>query len=116
MYGTGDGSGEVRVREARITKPHSPSLQETHRLYRYDKVIASTSYCSCSLTVQIGMSDKDSMVLVNGLFVAVICSLRKAVAKILYCLCCGFVSQLPMGPFFNYLSCELSLVKCVMQS
>ncbi|PVD23056.1 hypothetical protein C0Q70_16318 [Pomacea canaliculata] len=31
------GSGEVRVREARIAKPQSPSLQETHRLYRYDK-------------------------------------------------------------------------------
>nr|KAG5714135.1 hypothetical protein BaRGS_020463 [Batillaria attramentaria] len=36
-YGPGDGTGDVRVREARITKPHSPSLQETHRLYRFDK-------------------------------------------------------------------------------
>ncbi|CAG2208859.1 Erbin,Leucine-rich repeat-containing protein 7,Protein lap4,Protein scribble homolog,Protein lap1 [Mytilus edulis] len=28
---------DVHVREARITKPSSPSLHETHRLYRYDK-------------------------------------------------------------------------------
>ncbi|CAC5368119.1 Protein lap1,Leucine-rich repeat-containing protein 7,Protein lap4,Protein scribble homolog,Leucine-rich repeat-containing protein 1,Erbin [Mytilus coruscus] len=28
---------DVHVREARISKPSSPSLHETHRLYRYDK-------------------------------------------------------------------------------
>ncbi|XP_005111171.2 uncharacterized protein LOC101857072 [Aplysia californica] len=28
---------DVRMREARITKPTSPTFQESHRLYRYDK-------------------------------------------------------------------------------
>lgn len=37
-YGPGgEETIDVRVREARIAKPQSPSLQETHRLYRYDK-------------------------------------------------------------------------------
>lgn len=29
---------DVQIREARISKPSSSSLHETHRLYRYDKV------------------------------------------------------------------------------
>ncbi|XP_021372192.1 erbin-like isoform X5 [Mizuhopecten yessoensis] len=29
--------GDVRLREARIAKPSSPTLQETHRLYKYDR-------------------------------------------------------------------------------
>ena len=37
-YSPGDGTIDVRVREARIAKPQSPSLQESHRLFRYDKV------------------------------------------------------------------------------
>ncbi|XP_033738235.1 uncharacterized protein LOC117325849 isoform X2 [Pecten maximus] len=29
--------GDVRLREARIAKPSSPTLQETHRLYKFDR-------------------------------------------------------------------------------
>ncbi|KAH9523504.1 hypothetical protein Btru_040175 [Bulinus truncatus] len=36
-YGYDKGRSEVRMREARITKPTSPKLQESHRLYRFDK-------------------------------------------------------------------------------
>uniref|UniRef100_A0A2C9JVF7 PDZ domain-containing protein n=1 Tax=Biomphalaria glabrata TaxID=6526 RepID=A0A2C9JVF7_BIOGL len=36
-YGFVRGQSDVRMREARITKPVSPKLQESHRLFRFDK-------------------------------------------------------------------------------
>ena len=46
----------MRVRDARVAKPQSPSLQETHRLYRCDKVSLHTQSVD-HIILQFSISD-----------------------------------------------------------